>query len=93
MKNADLCSEFVAGTAAGKEGNSMYVSYDGKRLYSYSTIIAQKLRNGVILVNDTHYSVTSCRHQSHLRTAVAGCKVRTNKRAVPYYTRDLKKYC
>lgn len=93
MKNKDLCFDFVAGTAVGLTANNMFVSVDGKKLYSYGTVIAQRLRNGVILVNRTRYSVTSGRHQYYLMAAVRTSKIRENKKPVPIYTRDLHKYC
>jgi hypothetical protein len=95
MKNKDLCIDFVAGTAAGLAANNMSVSLDGKKLYSYETVIAQRLRNGVILVNGTRYSVTTGRHQHYFFSAAAAraCKTRENKKPVPLYTSDLRKYC
>lgn len=93
MKNKDLCIDFVAGTAAGLAANNMSVSYDGMRLYSYETVIAQRLKNGVILVNYTRYSVTTSRHQYYLKNAAQAFKTRENKKTVPCYTDDLRKYC
>lgn len=91
MKNKDLCFAFVAGTAASLNANNMFVSIDGKKLYSYGTVIAQRLRNGVILINSTRYSVTSNRHQYYLMAAARASKTRENKKTVPLYTRDLRK--
>lgn len=93
MKNKDLCIDFVAGTAAGLAANNMSVSYDGTRLYSYETVIAQRLRNGMILINCTRYSVTTSKHQRFLMDAAHTSKTRENKKDVPFYTDDLRKYC
>lgn len=93
MKNKDLCIDFVAGTAAGLAANNMSVSYDGMRLYSYETVIAQRLKNGVILVNYTRYSATTRKHQRFLMDAARTSKTRENKKDVPFYTDDLRKYC
>ncbi len=93
MTNRNLCIDFVAGTAAGLAANNMYVSGDGKRLYSYETVIAQRLRNGVILVNGTRYSVTTSKHRSYLQHAARAFKIRVSKKTVPLCADDLRKYC
>lgn len=63
---------FVNGVNHGEKGNSMHISNDGTKLYSYGTCIAQKLQNGQFIVNASKYSVTTSRHQYHLRNALRG---------------------
>jgi len=46
-------------------GNLRYYAKTGK-LFSYSTIIAQRFDNGTIIFNATKYSPTTSRHQSLL---------------------------
>jgi hypothetical protein len=47
-----------------------YLRYDGSYVvYSYSTCIAE-YRDGVWYVNDTHYSVTTSKHQHIVRMAM-----------------------
>lgn len=46
-------------------GNLRYYAKAGK-LFSYSTIIAQRFDNGTIIFNATKYSPTTSRHQSLL---------------------------
>ena len=93
MKNKDLCSLFAGGRASGLTANNMSVSHDGTRLYSYNTVIAQRLRNGVTLVNVTRYSPTTSRHQGCAFRALYGAPNCANKKPVPLGARDLKKYC
>ena len=57
MTNFDVCVCFVNGTKNGAHSLSMSISDNGDRLYSYGTVIAQKLQNGAIILNDTKYSV------------------------------------
>lgn len=65
---------FVNGINHGKKGNSMHISDDGRQLYSYGTCIAQRLQNGQFIVNASKYSVTTSRHQFHLRNALRGAQ-------------------
>lgn len=46
-------------------GNLRYYAKEGK-LFSYSTIIAQRFDNGSVILNATKYSPTTSRHQSLL---------------------------
>lgn len=70
MTNFDVCVCFVNGTKNGAHSLSMSISDNGDRLYSYDTVIAQKLQNGAIILNDTKYSVTTSKHQSEIRYAI-----------------------
>ncbi len=51
---------------AGKSGN---VRFDGVDLYSYGAIIATMI-NGVVVLSDRSYSMTTARHQSKARQAL-----------------------
>ena len=70
MTNFDVCVCFVNGTKNGAHSLSMSISDNGDRLYSYGTVIAQKLQNGAIVLNDTKYSVTTSKHQNDIRHAI-----------------------
>lgn len=59
MTNFDVCVAFVNGSKNGAHSLSMSINHDGSKLYSYATVIAQKLPNGAIILNDTKYSVTT----------------------------------
>jgi hypothetical protein len=49
--------------------------FDGVAFYSYDTIIAS-IVDGVYLVSDSHYSITTTRHQSYVRRAIPyGAKI------------------
>ena len=54
MTNFDVCVCFVNGTKNGAHSLSMSISDNGDRLYSYGTVIAQKLQNGAIVLNGTN---------------------------------------
>ena len=71
MTNFDVCVAFVNGSNNGCHSENMLVSQDGSKLYSYGTVIAQKLPSGAIILNDTKYSVTTSKHQSHTRLAIS----------------------
>lgn len=94
MKNSDLCVKFVNNVAniANKKGNSMSVSYDGNRLFSYGTCIGERTTDGRFIINVTKYSVTTSKHQSYLRYALCGCKVVETAKRVPIGTQYLTKY-
>lgn len=65
MRNVDVCEEF----ARGNEANGSNLSTDGERLWSYGTVIAQRVR-GRVIMNLTKYSVTTSRHQNYMRRAL-----------------------
>lgn len=93
MKNKDLCTYFAAGGGAGLTANNMAISCDGSRLFSYGTVIAQRLKSGVVLVNTTRYSSTTSHHQGYAFRALYSAQTRENTKPVPVCARDLKKYC
>ncbi len=96
MTNFDVCVCFVNGTKNGAHSLSMSISDNGDRLYSYGTVIAQKLQNGAIVLNDTKYSMTTSHHQSHIRYAVSvyakTLKIYHTDKNVPRGTYDITRY-
>lgn len=93
MRNSELCIAFVNGSKNNGKTNSMKISYDGSKLYSYGTVIAQKYTNGSIIINDTKYSPTTSKHQFYLRCAIQnGLVVHHTTKHVPMWTTDLKPY-
>lgn len=87
MKNVDVIKNFVNLAKSGK-GNS--VSSTGDKLFSYDTIIAERI-NGKIIVNDTKYSVTTSKAQSYLRYYLNGYHTE-NVTNVPRNTQSLAKF-
>lgn len=93
MTNLEICNAFVNCKGNGKHNLSMHISTDGSRLYSYNTCIAQKRANGSIIINATRYSVTTSKHQSHLRGEIpATLQTHTTTKHVPFNTWDLERY-
>lgn len=96
MTNYDVCVAFVNGSNNGCHSLNMRVNHDGSRLFSYGTCIAEKLSNGSIIVNETKYSVTTSKHQSHLRCAISmhakGITTHHTDKRVPMGTYDLTRY-
>lgn len=96
MTNYDVCIAFVNGSKNGVHSLSMRVNHDGSKLFSYGTVIAQKLPNGAIVLNDTKYSVTTSKHQSHIRSAIyrfaSTLKIYRTNKLVPIGTYDLTPY-
>ena len=96
MTNFDVCVCFVNGTKNGAHSLSMSISGNGDRLYSYGTVIAQKLQNGAIILNDTKYSVTTSKHQNEIRHAInmyaKTLKVYHTDKNVPRGTYDITRY-
>jgi hypothetical protein len=68
LTNFQVAQRFVQGRA----GKSKSMSTDGTTLYSYSTGIAKRMRNGEIVVNTTKYSrTTGSKHYPALRSAIS----------------------
>ena len=96
MTNFDVCVAFVNGSKNGAHSLSMSISHDGSKLFSYGTVIAQKLPNGAIILNDTKYSVTTSKHQNDIRYAIS-CYAKAlttyhTDNFVPVGTYDLTRY-
>ena len=96
MTNFDVCVAFVNGSKNGAHSLSMSINHDGSKLFSYGTVIAQKLPNGAIVLNDTKYSVTTSKHQSHAHYAISchakGLTTYHTHKHVPIGTYDLTRY-
>ena len=96
MTNFDVCVCFVNGTKNGAHSLSMSISDNGDRLYSYGTVIAQKLQNGAIILNDTKYSVTTSKHQNEIRYAIRmyaqTLKIYQTEKNKPRGTYDITRY-
>lgn len=96
MTNFDVCVAFVNGSKNGAHSLSMSISNDGSKLYSYATVIAQKLPNGAIILNDTKYSATTSKHQYDTRYAISSyakaLKTYHTDKLVPRGTYDLTYY-
>lgn len=96
MTNFDVCVCFVNGTKNGAHSLSMSISDNGDRLYSYGTVMAQKLQNGAIILNDSKYSVTTSKHQGEIRTAIRmyakTLKIYHTDKNVPIDTYNITRY-
>ena len=93
MTNSNLCTIFVNGSKNNAHTLSMHINFDGSKLFSYGTVIAQKLANGSIIINDTKYSPTTSKHQCYLRCAIPkGLAVHHTTKRVPMWTTDLTPY-
>ncbi|MBP3707592.1 MAG: hypothetical protein J6J36_03150 [Clostridia bacterium] len=63
MKNVDLIRKFGNGATSGKCGN---LKINGNNLINYSTIIAKRVENGIML-NNRKYSRTTSVIQNTIR--------------------------
>lgn len=61
--------------AEGKTANGNHLHTNGRDIYSYSTMIAQRQENGIILLNSRDYSPTTHRHKLHILRACKGLTV------------------
>jgi len=52
---------------SGKAGKGSSVTSTGDKLFSYGTVILQRLSSGLVVGNTTKYSTTTSRHQSICR--------------------------
>lgn len=65
MTNVQVCNAFANGMTA----HSLNMTSTGDKLFSYSTIIAQRTPKGIIL-NGCKYSVTTSKQQTYARRAL-----------------------
>ena len=72
----------------GKKAKGSSVESTGNKLYSYATVILQRLPSGEVIGNDTKYSNTTSKHQSQVRVMSADIIVHN----VPRGEDDLRKY-
>lgn len=87
MRNQDVIKAFVNNGKVAK-GNSVFST--GDKLFSYNTIIAERI-NGKVYVNPTKYSVTTSKAQGYLRYELNGCGVEVSSN-VPRNTQTLVNY-
>lgn len=69
MRNQQVIDAFVNGKIGRSSNGNLYST--GDKLINYSTCIAQRIANGVIL-NLTRYSVTTSKIQSWARGSIRG---------------------
>jgi hypothetical protein len=84
MNTSDVGRAFWSGRAA--TGSS--VSSSGDKLFSYGTVILQRLSNGQTIGNVTKYSTTTSKHQSQTGVRMATRTVS----GVPRGATDLRPY-
>lgn len=93
MKNSEVAKSFAFNFVDSAKANSL--EFTNNKLYSYATVIAQRLDDGRVIVNDTKYSVTTSKHQGLLRYYLS--KVYNNNELirvnnVPRGTYNLERY-
>lgn len=64
--NLDTCIDFYN----GDKGRSVNLSSYGDELYSYSTMIAKRIDNDIILISRNGFSTTTRKHLSNLRSVL-----------------------
>ena len=84
MNAADVGRAFWS----GRPGSGSNVHTSGDKLFSYGTVIAQRLGNGQTIGNVTKYSVTTSKHQSQTGVRMATHQVT----GVPRGTTDLRPF-
>lgn len=93
MKNSEVAQSFAFNNV--NEAKALNLEYTNNKLYSYSTVIAQRLNDGRVILNDTKYSCTTSRHQYYLRYYLSKVYseneiIKVNN--VPRGTYDLERY-
>ena len=71
MTNQEVISKFVNFAESAATAN---VRSTGDKLFNYATCIAQR-HEGKIIVNNTHYSVTTSKIQCYVRRELSGYDV------------------
>lgn len=87
MRNKEVISKFVNFAESAATAN---VRSTGDKLFNYYTCIAQR-HEGKIIVNNTHYSVTTLKIQNYLWCELSGYDV-IEVTSVPRGTRNLVPY-
>jgi hypothetical protein len=90
MRNREVANAFAKGISAS--GSNFWTN--GVKIFSYSTLMAQRLPNGTIIVNACKYSNTTSHHQSYVRAALEGKKFTEVGKGnyIPFGTYDLTRY-
>ena len=84
LSNQAVINAFVN----GKEARNRNMHTDGRKLWSYYTVIAQRIESGFIM-NNTKYSVSTSKVQTWTRATLRTYKTVEN---VPIGAYDLCKY-
>lgn len=79
MSNQEVINRFKNGQSGKSSNGNLWISYDGDRLFNYSTCIAQRLENGSFVVNSTKYSPTTSKIQNYVRCTLKTYKEVTNR--------------
>jgi len=88
MNNNSVINAFICGKAANSSNRNL-CSY-GNKLVSYYTTIAQRLTNGIVVLNRTKYSVSTSKIQMQLYRTVSGSTIEVTN--VPLGATDLTRY-
>lgn len=68
MNNQSVINAFLCGKSAKSSNGNLHSN--GDKLYSYYTVIAERLANGTIVLNRTKYSVSTSKIQTWLLNSV-----------------------
>ena len=68
MNNKSVINAFICGKSAKSSNGKLYSN--GEKLYSYYTVIGQRLADGTIILNRTKYSVSTSKIQTWLLYSV-----------------------
>ena len=68
MNNKSVINAFICGQSAKSSNGNLHSN--GDKLYSYYTVIAERLANGTIVLNRTKYSVSTSKIQTWLLSSV-----------------------
>lgn len=71
MTNIELIKKFARGGTTGGSGGRLYGRYnlriEGDNLVNYSTIIAKRVSNNGVILNNHKYSRTTSKIQGYIR--------------------------
>lgn len=68
MNNQSVINAFLCSKSAKSSNGNLHSN--GDKLYSYYTVIAERLANGTIVLNRTKYSVSTSKIQTWLLNSV-----------------------
>jgi hypothetical protein len=92
MTNREVANAFAKGISA----STTNLWTNGAKIFSYSTLMAQRLPNGTIIVNACKYSNTTSHHQSYIRAALEAKGEKFTEvgkgNYIPFGTYDLTSY-
>ena len=90
MNNQSVINAFVCGKSAKSSNGNLHSN--GDKLYSYYTVIAERLANGTIVLNRTKYSVSTSKIQTWTKGAFDGHRNVVEVTNVPLGATDLQRY-